>query len=135
MTKGLNEQVGAFHSRSLSEDRYPVLWVDVLYEKVRLDGRIVSMTALVVCGMDEHGQRNILAIEPAAEESGEAYLFLFRNLQECGPRLMISDAHFGLVVAIRKGFSGASRRRCKAHFMRNILRIFLTKTRVLLHSS
>ena len=61
MTKGLNEQVEAFHSRSLSKDLYPVLWVDALYEKVRLDSKIVSMAVLVVCGVDEHGQRDILA--------------------------------------------------------------------------
>ena len=31
MTKGLNEQVDAFRSRSLSKECYPVLWVDALY--------------------------------------------------------------------------------------------------------
>lgn len=55
MTKGLNEQVNAFRSRSLSQSSYPILWVDALYEKVRMDGRIVSMAILVVCGVDEHG--------------------------------------------------------------------------------
>lgn len=80
MAKGMNEQVNAFRSRSLSEDRYPVLWVDALYEKVRLDGRMASMAVLVICGVDEHGQRNILAIEPMPEESEEAYRLLFRSL-------------------------------------------------------
>lgn len=124
MTKGLNEQVEAFRNRSLSQHIYPVLWVDALYEKVRMDGRIVSMAVLVVCGVDEHGQRDILAVEPMLEESEDTYLLLFRGLQERGlrtPRLIISDAHSGLVAAIRKGFPGASWQRCKVHFMRNIL--------------
>ena len=124
MTKGLNEQVDSFRNRSLSQRLYPVLWVDALYEKVRMDGRIVSMAILVVCGVDEHGQRDILAVEPMLEESEDTYLLLFRSLQERGlriPRLVISDAHSGLVAAIRKGFSGASWQRCKVHFMRNIL--------------
>lgn len=124
MTKGLNEQVNAFRSRSLSKDRYLVLWVDALYEKVRLDGRIASMAALVVCGVDEHGQRDVLAIEPMSEESEDAYLFLLRSLQKRGlhtPRLVISNAHSGLVAAIRKGFPGANWQRCKVHFMQNIL--------------
>ena len=93
-------------------------------KKVRMDGRIVSMAILVVCGVDEHGQRDILAIEPMLEESEEVYLQLFRGLQErglCTPRLVVSDAHAGLVAAIRKGFPGASWQRCKVHFMRNIL--------------
>ena len=82
------------------------------------------MAVLVVCGVDEHGQRDILAIEPMLEESEESYLQLFRGLQErglCTPRLVVSDAHAGLVAAIRKGFPGASWQRCKVHFMRNIL--------------
>ena len=35
--------------------------------------------------------------------------------------LIISDAHSGLVSAIRESFPGASWQRCKVHFMRNIL--------------
>lgn len=78
----------------------------------------------MVCGVDEHGRRDILAIEPMLEESEESYLQLFRGLQErglCTPRLVISDAHAGLVAAIRKGFPRANWQRCKVHFMRNIL--------------
>ena len=70
------------------------------------------------------GQRDILAVEPMLKESEDTYLLLFRSLQERGlriPRLVIFDAHSGLVAAIRKGFPGASWRRCKVHFMRNIL--------------
>lgn len=60
-----------------------VLWVDALYEKARMDGRIVNMAVLVVCGVDKHGQRDILAIEPMLEESEDTYLLLFRSLLEC----------------------------------------------------
>ncbi len=56
---------------------YPVLWVDALYEKVRVDGRIVSMAVLIVCGVDENGHRDIIAVEPMAEESRRSYGVLF----------------------------------------------------------
>ena len=46
MTKGLNEQVQEFRSHSLTDTRYPVIWTDALYEKVRMDGRVVSMAVL-----------------------------------------------------------------------------------------
>ncbi len=36
-------------------------------------------------------------------------------------KLVISDVHAGLVAAIRESHPGASRQRCKVHFMRNIL--------------
>ena len=37
------------------------------------------------------------------------------------PSLVVSDAHKGLIAAIRMSFTGASWQRCKVHFMRNIL--------------
>jgi transposase-like protein len=63
MSKGLNDQVEFFRNRSLETSRYPVLWVDALYEKVRMDGRVVSAAILVVCGVDEAGKREVLAVE------------------------------------------------------------------------
>lgn len=124
MTKGLNEQVEEFRNRSLADTMYLVLWVDALYEKVRVDGRIVSMAILIVCGVDENRHRDIIAVEPMAEESKSSYGVLFQNLKDRGlstPTLIISDAHSGLVSAIRESFPGASWQRCKVHFMRNIL--------------
>lgn len=124
MTKGLNEQVREFRNRSLADSRYPVLWTDALYEKVRVDGRVVSMAILIVCGVNEQGHREVLAVEPMLEESRESYSQLFRSLQQRGlkpPSLVISDAHRGLIAAIRESFAGASWQRCKVHFMRNIL--------------
>ena len=124
MTKGLNEQVDEFRNRSLAKTVYPVLWVDALYEKVRVDGRIISMAVLIVCSVDEKGRRDIIAVEPMAEESRTSYGVLFQNLKARGPstpKLISSDAHSGQVSAIRESFPGASWQRCKVHFMRNIL--------------
>lgn len=124
MAKGLDEQVEEFRSRRLDDTAYPVLWVDALYEKIRYDGRVVSMAVLLVCGVDEHGQRHILAVEPMLEESKQSYTQLISSLKERGlqtPALVVSDAHKGLVAAITECFSGAAWQRCKVHFMRNIL--------------
>ena len=82
------------------------------------------MAVLVICGVNEEGRREILAAEPMAEESEASYIEVFRKLKERGmgtPKLAISDAHTGLVSAIRREFPGASWQRCKVHFMRNIL--------------
>jgi transposase-like protein len=124
MAKELDEQVEAFRNRPLNGNRYPVLWVDALYEKVRYDGHVVSMAIQIVCGVNEQGAREVLAIEPMLEESRESYTQLFDKLKERGlqtPSLVISDANGGLVAAIQKNFPGASWQRCKVHFMRNIL--------------
>jgi transposase-like protein len=124
MTKGLTDQVEAFRRRDLSGSYYPVLWIDALYEKVRMDRRVVSAAVMAVCGVNESGKREVLAIEPMLEESCESYGQLFRSLKERGlksPLLVVSDAHKGLVKSIEENFSGASWQRCKVHFMRNIL--------------
>lgn len=124
MTKGLNEQAEAFRNRSLKGSRYPVLWVDALYEKVRYGGHVINMAILVVCGVRDDGYREVLAIEPMLEESAESYRELFEKLKNRGlngVRLVVSDAHRGLIDAIERGFPGAGWQRCKVHFMRNIL--------------
>jgi transposase-like protein len=123
MTKELNGQAQAFRKRPLKQS-YPVIWVDALYEKVRYDGRVVSMAIQIVCGVSEGGRREVLAIEPMLEESEESYRILFQSLRERGlktPNLIVSDAHSGLTAAIRSCFPGSSWQRCKVHFMRNIL--------------
>ncbi len=101
MTKVLNEQVNEFRNRPLSNTVYPVLWVDALYEKVRVDGRIVSMAVLIVFGVDENIHRDIIAVEPMAEESRSSYGVLFQNLK--GPRSFHAKAyHFR--CSLRAGF-------------------------------
>ena len=89
-----------------------------------MDGRVISMAVLIVCGVNNEGQREILAVEPMMEESKESYFQLFRNLKGRGlrgPVLTVSDAHSGLKSAIAKEFPGASWQRCKVHLMRKIL--------------
>ena len=58
--------------------------MDALYEKVRVDARIVSIAVLIVCGVDENGHRNIIAVEPMTEESKSSYGVLFQNLKDRG---------------------------------------------------
>jgi transposase-like protein len=108
MTKGLNKQVPEFRSRFLAGAIYPVLWADELCKKVRANGIIASMAILVVCGVDEHGHREVLAVESMAEESRDSYLLFFQSLKARGPatpQLMISDASVGLIGhCLRRAF-------------------------------
>ena len=123
MAKDLEEQVAQFRTRPL-EKEYPLIWVDALYEKIRCDGRVVSMAVLVVAGVTRDGRREILACEPMVNESEETYQALFARLKERGLEtvwLCVSDAHKGLKNAVQKAFLGCSWQRCKVHFMRNIL--------------
>lgn len=71
--KGLNEQMNEFRHCPLSNTTYPVSWVDALCEKVRIDGKIVSIVVLIARDMDENGRRDIITVEPMAEESRSSY--------------------------------------------------------------
>lgn len=124
MAKEMDEQVETFRNRSLRDTRYPVLLVDALYEKVRYDGRVVSMAILFVCGVNEAGLREVLAVEPMLEKSRESYAQLFERLKngDCtAPPLVISDAYAGLGRRHTGNIPGAYWQRCKVYFIRNIL--------------
>jgi putative transposase len=123
LNKELDEQVRYFRTKPL-EKIYPVICVDALYEKIRYDGRVVTMAVLVVAGITLEGTRDILTVEPMLRESEETYRELFEGLKKRGIKdvwLCISDSHQGLKAAIGRCFLGASWQRCKVHFMRNIL--------------
>ena len=123
MTQYLDEQVEAFRKRTL-EAVYPVIWVDALYEKLRMHHRVRNVAVLVVMGITLQGNREVLAVEPMYQESEETYRALFRQLKARDMKevwLCVSDAHAGLKGAIGKEWIGCSWQRCKVHFMRNIL--------------
>ncbi|MGA2614305.1 MAG: IS256 family transposase [Spirochaetia bacterium] len=123
ITRGLDEQVEAFRSRALDEE-YPVVWVDALYEKIRMDGRVISAAALVVTAINRGGTREILAVEPMESETEATYTRVFEGLKARGLKrvwLVVSDAHLGIQAAVKKCFLGSSWQRCRIHFIRNIL--------------
>ncbi len=119
----LDAEVEAFRSRSLAEERYPYLFLDATYVKVREGGRVVSMATLVAVGVASTGERRILGLELApGNDEGSAWPTFIRALVERGlggVRLVISDDHRGLVKAVGEQFLGAAWQRCRVHFTRN----------------
>lgn len=120
----LDEQVEAFRSRPLM-GRYPYLWLDATYERVREEsGRVVSMALVVAYGVAETGEREVLGLDICRSEDypfwrGFLSALVSRGLS--GVMLVISDAHKGLKRAIEEVFLGASWQRCRVHFLRNLL--------------
>jgi transposase-like protein len=119
----LDTEVEAFRSRSLADERYPYLWLDATYVKVREAGRVTSMAALVATGVAATGERRVLGLELAAgNDEGSAWPAFIRGLVErglAGVRLVISDSHRGLVKAVHEQLLGAAWQRCRVHFTRN----------------
>jgi putative transposase len=120
----LDAELEAWRKRRLEAEAYPYLFVDARYEKVRIDGRVVSQGVLLVSAVRDDGFREILAVEVADTESEATYQQLFRSLKARGlkgVKLVVSDEHEGLKAAIARHFQGASHQRCQVHYARNLL--------------
>jgi transposase-like protein len=124
LTGKLDEQVEAWSSRSLKEQSYPFLVLDAMHLKVRRQGAVRSTTVMLAVGINEAGQREILGLETALGETGEAWRRFISQLKRrglSGVEVATSDAHDGLVQALREAFPGLIWQRCQAHFRRNVL--------------
>lgn len=120
----LDELVEAFRTRPLDGSPYPFVMLDALVVKVREAGRIVNVCVVHATGVNAAGYRESLGLDLVTAEDGAAWLAFLRGLVArglSGVQLVTSDAHRGLVDAIRSTLPGASWQRCRTHFMRNLL--------------
>jgi putative transposase len=120
----LDELVEAFRTRPLDASPYPFLMLDALVVKVREGGRIVNACVVHATAVNRDGYRESLGLDIVTTEDGAAWLSYLRGLVARGlggVQLVTSDAHPGLVDAIRSTLPGASWQRCRTHFMRNLL--------------
>ena len=124
MAHSLDGQVSAFRNRPLDARPYTFVWLDALTLKVREAGRTVLVHALLAVGVNADGQREVLGLDVASGEDGAGWLAFLRSLTArglSGVRLIISDAHRGLVGAIGAALPGAQWQRCRTHYLRNLL--------------
>jgi putative transposase len=124
MARHLDVQVEAFRSRPLDSANYTFVSLDALTMKVREDGRTVNVACLVAVGVNADGYREVLGLDVVSDEDGAGWLAFLRSLTARGlkgVRLVISDAHRGLVNAIAATLPGAAWQRCRTHYLRNLL--------------
>ena len=121
--KELDTEVELFRNRRL-EGRYPYVWLDATFLKVRHQGRVVSMAVVIAIGVRDSGEREVLGVDVGPSEDGAFWLQFLRGLVArglTGVQLVVSDAHLGLKGAIAAVLQGASWQRCRVHFVRNAL--------------
>src|SRR6478752_1547338 len=63
MAKDLDEQVAAFRTRPLDQGPYTFVAADALVMKVRENGRVVQVHALLATGVNRDGHREILGLD------------------------------------------------------------------------
>lgn len=121
----LDEQLERIRSRRLDEQPFPYLMIDARYEKVRVEGHVVSQALLVTAGINGDGVREILDWRVANSESDLTWNDVFQTLKARGLHgleMIVSDAHGGIRAAIERQFQGIAWQRCQVHFIRELLK-------------
>ena len=123
LCKNLDPLVTGWNERDLSAQRFPFVLVDALVVKVREDGRVRAVSALVATGVNAEGYREILGLQVGDSESERTWQEFFTWLKGrglAGVDLVVSDHHGGLVKAVQVQFQGATWQRCQTHLSANI---------------
>jgi putative transposase len=132
----LDEQLGAFRSRSLAHSEFPYVFLDATYLKGRVDHQVVSRAVVVATGVSMDGHREVLGCAVGDSEDGAFWTEFLRSLRArglSGVRLVISDQHLGLKAAVEAVMVGSAWQRCRVHFMRNVLtRVKRTNTHMVI---
>jgi putative transposase len=124
LAKDLDGMVEDFRHRRLDRGPYTYLWADAISLKVREGGRVVNISLLHAVGVNSDGRREMLGLEPTTAEDGAGWLGFWRSLVArglSGVQLVTSDAHPGLVDAVRATLPGACWQRCRTHYLRDLL--------------
>ena len=128
----LDQKLAVFRTRRLDGTSYPYLKIDARYEKVRVNGHVVSQAVLIAAGFTGEGKREILDWRVDDSESEATWGEMFRSLKDRGVRgirLIVSDAHGGIVNAMERHFQGVAWQRCRVHFKRELCKKVSCKKR------
>ena len=113
----------AFRQRELRFHRYAYLFVDGVHMSVRL-GEDDRLCLLVVIGVREDGEKELLAVEDGYRESTDSWSAVFRDLKARGmnePKLVTGDGALGAWAALRNVFPTAREQQCWVHKTANVL--------------
>jgi putative transposase len=111
-----------WRTRPLDQHHYLYLWVDGIY----LDaGPEEEKTALLtVVGLNEQGEKELLAMIPGYRESADSWAETLRDLCSRGlrrPLVVIGDGALGIWAALREVWPETRPQRCWNHRVLNVL--------------
>jgi transposase-like protein len=121
---GIDADVAVLRTRRLDHQAFVYVWLDATYVHVREHRHVVSKAVVIATGLRADGHREVLGVDLGDSENETFWREFLTGLVDRGlggVRLVISDAHAGLVKAIGRCFQGAAWQRCRVHAMRNLL--------------
>ncbi len=119
----LAEDFETWRGRDLAGDQIQYLIMDGWYPKVRIGKRRERVPVLVTLGVCGDGERVVLDVRLAGDESTAAWRDVIRSLvdRHVGvPRLAMIDGSAGLAAALREQWPSLAIQRCTAHKLRNL---------------
>jgi putative transposase len=119
----LAQDFAAWSERDLAGEAVRYLIQDGWYPKVRIGKRRVVVPVLVTLGVREDGERVVLDMRMAGEESGASWSEVLASLvrrKMSTPVLAIIDGNPGLHAALEKQWPSIAIQRCTAHKLRNL---------------
>ena len=116
------EEYLGWRQRRLDADQWVYIWVDGIYSGLRAEQQ--RLCALVVIGMNIHGEKQLLAMEDGMRESTQSWREVLLQLKAQGltaPALAIGDGALGFWAALEEIFPGTRHQRCWCHKTQNVL--------------
>lgn len=101
---------------------YMVLYLDCIHYKVRQDGKIINKACYVILGIDEEGNKDVLALVIWENEGAKFWLSVINNLKQRGVEDVFIACIDGLKwfpEAIRTVFPKVEIQLCIIHQIRN----------------
>jgi transposase-like protein len=119
-----DHEFNEWNKRDMSDEIYPYLWCDGIYFSVRNDK--ANKCQLVIVGVNENGQKKLVANGESYSESDDGWTALFLRLKHQGmpdPKLLIGDAGLGLWAGLKGVYPDCSRQHCWFHKQLNIRKL------------
>jgi putative transposase len=125
VTDRVLDDVRLWQNRPLDEC-YPVIWIDALVVKIRVDGVVRNRPVYLVLGLNLDGKKEALALViGAGDESAKFWLKVLTDLRNRGLRqvcVVCCDGLTALPDAVEAVYADAWVQTCVVHLIRNSVR-------------
>lgn len=126
----LDAEVSELRGRDLSGQRFPYPWADATYAPCRRGGHGATAAVVTAVAVGEDGIRRVVGLARVDSESYASWKGFLRGLRERGlegVQCAASDAHGGIVRAVREVFPGAAWQRRTVHLERDVVSAIPTR--------
>jgi putative transposase len=109
---------------------YVALWMDAMYYKVRVDGKVVTRVLYSVIGLNLHGKKDVLGIYLSESEGAKFWLSIMNDLKQRGVEDVLFacvDGLKGFPEAIENAFPRTKVQLCIVHQIRYAIRLIPEK--------